>query len=212
MLRFAMGTKDISSNLSTQLDRENDIHKDMVFFENFKENRSALTNKTILLITWAYEYVNFIYFLKCDDDTFVFVKRTVAELMHRPTATRLYLGKIQKGRPKKKNSPWQDTGWNLGDTYLPYALGGAYIISSDLISLVAEDSEHLQWHPNEDTAVGSWLAPYKYERRDDEKICMFVDKDIKSKRCPENQIIHLFYGLTKTELKERFLNLTEELP
>jgi len=130
MLRFAMGTKDISSNLSTQLNRENDIHKDMIFFENFKENRSALTNKTILLITWAYEYVNFTYFLKCDDDTFVFVKRTVAELMRRPTTTRLYSGKIQKGRPKKKNSPWQDVGWNLGDTYLPYALGGAYIISS----------------------------------------------------------------------------------
>ena len=212
MLRFAMGTKDISSNLSTQLNRENDIHKDMIFFENFKENRSALTNKTILLITWAYEYVNFTYFLKCDDDTFVFVKRTVAELMRRPTTTRLYSGKIQKGRPKKKNSPWQDVGWNLGDTYLPYALGGAYIISSDLIGLVAEGSEHLQWHPNEDTAVGSWLAPYKYERRDDEKICMFVDKDIKSKKCPENQIIHLFYGLTKTKLKERFFNLTEELP
>jgi len=211
MLRFAMGTKEISSNLSTQLSRESDIHKDMIFFENFKENRSALTNKTLLLINWAYENVNFTYYLKCDDDTFVFVKRTVAELMDRPTTTRLYYGKIQKGRPKKKNSPWQDPGWNLGDTYLPYALGGAYIISSDLIGFVAKDSEYLQWHPNEDTAVGSWLAPFKYERRDDDKICMFLDTDTKSKRCPDNQIIHLFYGMTPTELKERFLNLALQL-
>ncbi|XP_065903353.1 beta-1,3-galactosyltransferase 6-like [Dysidea avara] len=211
MLRFAMGTEDINSNLSTLLTRENDIYKDMIFFENFKENKSALTNKTLLLITWAHENVNFTYFLKCDDDTFVFVKRTIAELLRRPTTTRLYYGKIQKGRPKKKNSPWQDPGWNLGDTYLPYALGGAYIISSDLIGLVAEGSEYLQWHPNEDTAVGSWLAPYKYERRDNEKICMFLDEDTKSKRCPEDQIIHLFYGLSKDDLKQRFLNLTEQL-
>ena len=203
MLRFAMGTEDISSNLSTQLARENDNYKDMIFFENFKENQSALTNKTLLLITWAHENVNFTYFLKCDYDTFVFVKRTIAELLRRPTTTRLYYGKIQKRRPKK----WVDLMWNLGDTYLPYALGGAYIISSDLIGLVARGSEYLQWNLNEDTAVGSWLSPYKYERRDNEKICMF-----NSKRCPKNQIIHSFYGLSNDNLKQQFLNCSTQLP
>jgi len=213
MLRFAMGTKEVTSNvtMATQLTKENGTHGDLIYFEHFRENRSALTNKTLLLITWAYENVNFTYFMKCDDDTFVFVNRTIAELKRRPTTTALYYGKIQKGKPRKKGGPWLDLSWNIGDSYLPYALGGAYIISSDLIGLIAEGSEYLQWHPNEDTAVGSWLAPYKYERRTDALICMFLETESKSKKCPINHIIHLFYGITRTELKQHFLNLTELL-
>ena len=72
-----------------------------------------------------------------------------------------YYGVIDsKGRPKKVNdsNSWSDYGWDIADTYLPYALGGGYILSSDLVNLIVEDSPYLRWHPNEDTAVGSWLA------------------------------------------------------
>ena len=206
MLRFAMGVKGIDINLTKQLTDENSAHNDLLFFENLKENRSALTNKTLMLMQWAHANVNFTYFLKCDDDTYVFIKRMVNELKKRPTTTRFYYGVIDtKGRPKKANETWPDLEWDISDTYLPYALGGGYILSSDLVSLIAEDSEYLRWHPNEDTAVGSWLAPYKYERRKDKLICIMFFNKKRSKKCPQYHIMHLFFGVKREELEKIFI-------
>ena len=57
--------------------------------------------------------------------------------------------------------------------------------------------DHLEWYPNEDTAVGSWLAVYKVERRDDKLICR-SSRTI-TKNCPKNSIMHLFYGIGKLD-------------
>ena len=56
----------------------------IVFLDNFTEGIWALTNKTIALMKWATENVNFTYLMKCDDDTFVYVKNAVIELKCRP--------------------------------------------------------------------------------------------------------------------------------
>ena len=210
MLRFAMGIKGVDANTTKLLADENSTHKDLIFFENLKENRSALTNKTLLLMKWAYANINFTYFLKCDDDTFVFVKRTLNELKKRPTTKRLYYGKILfHGVPNQKGD-WKDLQWKLADTYMPFAQGGGYILSSDLISLIVEDSPFLQWHPNEDTAVGSWLAPYKYERRTDKKICI-TSSDLRNvRRCAKYVIMHLFYGIPRGMLDKVFMEYSKQ--
>ena len=111
MLRFAMGIEGVDTNLTEQLVAENNTHHDLLFFDNLKENKSVLTNKTLMLMQWAYSNVNFTYFLKCDDDTYVFVQRMLNELRKRPTTKRLYYGVIDsKGRPKKVNdsNSWSD--------------------------------------------------------------------------------------------------------
>ena len=210
MLRFAIGVRGIDVNLTRQLADENSTHKDLIFFEDLKENKSVLTNKTLKLMQWAYQNVNFTYFLKCDDDTYVFINRMLAELRKRPTTKRLYYGIIdRKGKPKKEGDPWSDLEWDLADTYLPYALGGGYILSSDLVSLIVEDMEYLRWRPNEDTAVGSWLAPYDYERRHDKLICIMFFNKKKSKKCPGKPIMRLFFGVKREELDKMFFEYSK---
>ena len=196
MLRFAMGTAGLDDSMTSSLATENSTHGDLIYFDNLSESRTALTNKTLLLMQWAYSNVDFSYFLKCDDDTFVFVERMIRVLKNRKSSTRLYYGKFETKTRPKLSGPWIDTTWKLGSTYLPFAVGGGYILSSDLIKLIVENIDYLEWHPNEDTAVGSWLAPYKVERRDDKLICR-SSRTVKN--CPKNNIMHLFYGIDKLE-------------
>ena len=86
--------------------------------------------------------------MKCDDDTYVYVNNAISELKRRQSITRLYYGVMAVNTtpivdPKNK---WRDTTWNLSTVYLPYARGGGYIISGDLILLLAKQSERLKWH------------------------------------------------------------------
>ena len=207
MLRFAMGTAGLDDTNVTdqlQLATENRTHGDLIYFDNFAESRTALTNKTLLMMQWAYSNVNFSYFLKCDDDTFVFVERMITELQKRPSATGLYYGWIQTRSKPSPNGVWADKTWKLGSFYLPFALGGGYILSSDLIKLIVGNIDYLEWHPNEDTAVGSWLAPYKVEVRKDKLICRSFKSASTSNFCQSNSIMHLFYGLEQSKLDEIF--------
>jgi len=101
MLRFAMGTVGLDDSMTSSLATENSTHGDLIYFDNLTESRAALTNKTLLLMQWAYSNVDFSYFLKCDDDTFVFVERMIRVLKNRKSSTGLYYGKFEtKTRPK----------------------------------------------------------------------------------------------------------------
>ena len=59
--------------------------------------------------------------------------------------------------------------WFLCDHYLPYAMGGGYVISSDLIHRVAVNADGIQLYNNEDVSVGVWLSPFIAERRHDKR-------------------------------------------
>ena len=85
-----MGVNGLDDSQINKLHKENKTHGDIVFLDNFTEGIWALTNKTIALMKWATENVEFAYLMKCDDDTFVYVKNAVMELKRRPTTKRLY--------------------------------------------------------------------------------------------------------------------------
>ena len=195
MLRFFVGTKVIADMIGKQLIEERSTHNDVVFIDH-KETPRALTNKTIALMKWASENVNFTYMMKCDDDTYVYVDNVISELKKRPTNGSLYYGKmIYHGSVmRNRKFKWADPNWDLSDTYMPYALGGGYILSSDLVVMLAEQAEYLKWHPNEDTAVGSWLVPYEYERRSDDLVCVSDVNGTLKYQCVEKfPIFHIFY-------------------
>ena len=201
VLRFVVGTKGISRKLSEDLREENSTFGDVVFIDQ-KETSRALTNKTISLIKWAADNVEFTYMMKCDDDTYVYVDNVITELKKRPTNTSLYYGKMIHFAPVMRNRrmKWSDPHWDLGDTYMPYALGGGYILSSDLVVMLAEQSDYLKWHPNEDTAVGSWLVPYEYERRSDELVCVYdVNGTLKYSCVEKFPMFHIFYSYPQDE-------------
>jgi len=208
MLRFVMGTAGLNDiNVTNKLATENGNHGDLIYFDNLAESRTALTNKTLLLMQWAYSNVEFSYLLKCDDDTFVFVEKMINELRKRPLTTRLYYGLIRYNDPPKTSGVWADTTWKLGKTYMPFAVGGGYILSSDLIKLIVGNIDYLEWHPNEDTAVGAWLVPYKIELRTDKLLCMST-YSWKPADCQKDIIMHLFYGIQRNKLDEIFYNCT----
>ena len=206
MLRYAMGTNGLTHTQMSQLREENKTYGDLVFLETFTESELALTNKTIALMKWATENIDFTYLMKCDDDTFVYVHNALRELKRRSTTKRLYYGiMVYENMPNHNKPKWNDFEWDLAKTYTPFARGGCYILSHDLVSLMVRHSNHLKRHVLEDVAVGSWLAAYDYERRDDDLICF---NTLRQHPCRKGfHLAHLFYGKSDKQLRATFLLL-----
>ena len=89
MLRFIMGVNGLDQSEIRGLCEENSTHEDIVLLYDITEDVRALTNKTIALIKWATDNVEFTYMMKCDDDTYVYVDNVISELKKRLTNTRL---------------------------------------------------------------------------------------------------------------------------
>ena len=206
MLRYVMGTNGLTHTQLSQLREENKTHGDLVFLENFTESELALTNKTIALMKWATDNVDFTYLMKCDDDTFVYVHNVIRELKHRSTTKRLYYGiMVYENMPNHNEPKWNDYEWDLAKTYTPFARGGCYVLSHDLVFLMVRHSNHLKRHILEDVAVGSWLAVFDYERRDDDLICF---NTLRQHPCRKRfHLAHLFYGKSDKQLRATFLLL-----
>ncbi len=75
--------------------------------------------------------------------------------------------------------------WILCDRYLPYALGGGYVISHDLVTFVSKNSDILQLYSNEDVSLGVWLAPLILNRVHDIRF----DTEFESRGCSNNYFI-----------------------
>ena len=70
--------------------------------------------------------------------------------------------------------------------YLPYALGGGYVLSSDLVSFIASNSARLQLYGSEDVSVGVWLAPLaRLNRVHDERF----DTEFVSRGCLDSYLV-----------------------
>jgi len=195
LLRFLVGTKNLPAKVMKLLKREQSHHSDLAFVSDLEESYKALTNKTMAMMKWSHEHVDFSYLMKCDDDTFVYIDYLVRELRERPRATSLYYGRIEHNSPVLRDPKyvWYDPDWDLADTYLPYAVGGGYILSWDLVGMLARQTSHLKWHPNEDTAVGSWLAAYDYELRSDHLLCVTDVSGRPKSKCFYPPLFHIFY-------------------
>lgn len=121
-----------------------------------------------------YEFgVDFKYVLKCDDDSFVRIDNLLHEILQieliylknvRQDFTSPYLRanlqangiKVTKndlslywgyfnGNAKIKTSgKWKESSWINCDNYLPYALGGGYILSKNLITFLAQNADYFR--------------------------------------------------------------------
>ena len=47
---------------------------------------------------------------------------------------------------------------------MPYAFGGGYVLSWQLVDLIGRLSVVLQLYNNEDVTVGLWMAPFNVQR------------------------------------------------
>ena len=51
--------------------------------------------------------------------------------------------------------------------YVPYALGGGYVLGRELVSFIAENARMLELYNSEDAAMGAWLGGFKVTRKHD---------------------------------------------
>ncbi|OWF56163.1 beta-1,3-galactosyltransferase 6-like [Mizuhopecten yessoensis] len=197
ILRFIIGTGNISLDVEKELQRENLLHKDLVLLK-LNDSFVALTKKMLETFKWLDSNVDFKFVLKADEDTFVQVDKFKAELQLKPKE-QLYWGFFDGRATVKKMGKWPETDWKLCDRYLPYALGGGYVLSSDLVHYIASNSKMLKLFNNEDVSVGAWLGPLDIQRQHDPRF----DTEYVSRGCQNVYLVtHKHTNIEMREFKE----------
>ena len=171
LIKFVIGTFGLPSSTIKDLEDEQKVNNDLLLLTNLKDTYNNLTRKVLESFLWADQNVDFTYLLKTDHDTFVFVNELhkVAYQYHQEKMNRrLYWGHfVINGEVRRSDEKWAERNWFLSDHYLPYAYGGGYVISADLIHKIAIAADCLQLYNNEDVSVGLWLSPYLIQRKHD---------------------------------------------
>ena len=164
---FCIGTRGLSDSDSSSLHHESNQYLDMLLLPDLKESYYNLTRKLLHSLVWADNNIEFNYLMKCDDDTFVWLEPLVEELSKHGTSNSLYWGFFDGRATAKRKGKWVEQDWFLCDKYLPYALGGGYIMSADLVHRIAVNADGLQLYNAEDVSMGVWLSSFRAVRRHD---------------------------------------------
>ena len=181
---FALGTGNLGIGEKKNIAGEVDKYGDLVILDNFEESYSTLTQKLVKTLKWADDNLQTDYFMKVDEDTFVRLDQVLMELKSKPKQ-KLYWGFFDGRAHVKKIGKWAEKGFVLCDRYLPYALGGGYVLSSDLVSYVSKNSDMFQFLNSEDVSLGTWLAPLQIHRIHDPHF----NTEFKSRGCFNSYIV-----------------------
>lgn len=177
---FSIGTNGLSQSDRNILATENETFKDLLLFDNLKDTYRNLTQKLLLSFESINNIPSFKYLLKTDDDTYVKVDHLLEDLHAYDQAIQRYYGGSAQTQPElywgyfngrariKRRGSWKEMNFNLCERYLPYALGGAYVISKQLVNFIATNRRILSPFSSEDVSVGVWLASLRnvYRRHD----------------------------------------------
>ncbi|XP_077976204.1 uncharacterized protein LOC120341315 [Styela clava] len=201
---FVLGTAGLEQDQIEAIKEEQTQHNDLILLEGFVDAYEKLTEKLALMLMNVRDQINFKYVFKADDDTFARIDILYEELKKRhvkfPTE-KLYYGYFYgKGRVKKKG-PWKETDWKLCDTYIPYARGGGYIISSNIVDYVANNFHLFQRYVSEDVSLGAWLAPLAVQRVHDKRF----DTEYKTRGCSNAYIVSHKQSILDMKTKQKFL-------
>ena len=201
LVLFVIGTFELSPVQLEPVTHEQQQHHDLVLLPSLKESYYNLTLKVLQAFVWADKNLKFSYLLKCDDDSFVMLHQIADELSERTSTQSYYWGFFDGRATPKKGGKYIEKEWYLCDRYLPYALGGGYIISADLVHKVYLMSDSLRLYNNEDTSLGVWLSPFQAERRHDSRF----DTEFKSRGCRNNYLISHKQSLADMRTKHELL-------
>jgi galactosylxylosylprotein 3-beta-galactosyltransferase len=165
--RFVIGAHNLGLEELKRLLAESERFGDVIIMDDIPDSEADLTRRTLDSFSLVLQTLKFKYILKCDDDTFVDLPRIATELQRRQYHARFYWGFIMGHNKVHSYGRYKEVGWSLCDFYLPYAAGGGYVISRDLVELLHENRDSLKRYSCEDVSLGAWLAPYNIERRHD---------------------------------------------
>eukprot|EP01025_Chloroclados_australasicus_P029229 TRINITY_DN2913_c2_g1_i1.p1 TRINITY_DN2913_c2_g1~~TRINITY_DN2913_c2_g1_i1.p1 ORF type:complete len:502 (-),score=52.35 TRINITY_DN2913_c2_g1_i1:20-1480(-) len=157
---------------------ENKQYNDIIFVSSGGEDYHSILIKTVFAIQYAVEHMNVKFILKTDDDAFVYVPgimNTLQDLCVNPSCIneRLYVGNLKTNAivNVEAGHRWNDqvyVNYTHLDYYPPYMLGGGYVLSQDLASILVNlyKQKLLFFTPIEDSTVGVWLFPFNITRVD----------------------------------------------
>ena len=167
LIKFVIGIQGLSPTEIDSLNQEQNTNHDILLLPNLQESYTNLTRKVLYSFVHLVEHYSFSYLFKCDDDSFVLLDKFVKELTERDSQSSFYWGFFDGRAHVHNKGKWTEADWFLCDRYLPYALGGGYVLSRDLVQRIAAASDGLELYNSEDVSVGVWLSPYKAERKHD---------------------------------------------
>uniref|UniRef100_H0Z0U9 Hexosyltransferase n=1 Tax=Taeniopygia guttata TaxID=59729 RepID=H0Z0U9_TAEGU len=159
--RFVVGTAGLGAEELRSLQLEQRRHRDLLLLPELRDSYENLTAKVLATYVWLDAHLDFQFALKADDDTFVRLDVLLEELSAKESA------------------------WLLCDYYLPYALGGGYVISADLVRYLSLSRDYLNLWQSEDVSLGVWLAPIDVKRVHDPRF----DTEYKSRGCSNKYIV-----------------------
>lgn len=198
--RFVVGTATVTKEDLRLLEKEHKQYRDIMFLPDLKDSYGSLTDKLIHMFKWLDRNANFQYVLKADDDTFVRVDALMRELKTKPRK-KFYWGFFDGRAHVHRTGKWSEPDFLLCDRYLPYALGGGYIISSDMVHFVASNSPYLKKYLAEDVSLGSWLAATDVKREHDPRF----DTEFKSRGC--RNVYLVMHKQTMQDMRSKYQQL-----
>ena len=202
VVKFSIGTEGLSSQEVKTLTLEGTTYGDLLLLPHLHDSYNNLTRKVLESFVELDKRYNFTYLLKCDDDTFIVLDTILSELQQRRLNRNYYWGYHYKKAGVQSEGKWAEKKWFLCNTYLPYAAGGGYILSHDLVSRIVASSNDLFLYQNEDVSIGTWLSPYDIDRHHDER---FKTHPFFSK-CYDNQIVIAEKSVEEMFAMQRSLN------
>ncbi|KAL1116874.1 hypothetical protein AAG570_005343 [Ranatra chinensis] len=149
------------SRLEHNLKAEHEANGDLLRVQA-PESYRGLTRKLLDTLKRLHADYRFDYLLKVDDDSFVQLDGLIEEL--RGLEGPLYWGYFQGRGTVFQEGRWKETNWFLCDRYLPYAYGGGYVLSHNLVQFIVQNADMLSEYNSEDVSVATWLAPLKLNR------------------------------------------------
>eukprot|EP00043_Microstomoeca_roanoka_P016994 m.176125 g.176125 ORF g.176125 m.176125 type:complete len:324 (+) comp16555_c1_seq2:188-1159(+) len=188
IVQFFVGSGTISDEQMRILRAESNKNKDLAFLPQVTEAYSSLSEKLLHSIQWIYNmYPKSQFVAKVDDDSFVRVDLLLKELSTLDLSDKqgLYWGYFDGRAPVQRHGKWEEHDWFLSEHYLPYALGGGYVISSSIVEFIGKNAELFQAYRSEDVSMGVWTAPLNILRKHDSRF----DTEWKSRGCHNDYLI-----------------------
>ncbi|EGD81785.1 hypothetical protein PTSG_02498 [Salpingoeca rosetta] len=172
MVRFFIGSGQVTDEDLRALRAESNKNKDIAFLPQVVESYTSLSDKLIETLKWIDDlYPDIEFVTKTDDDSFVRVDRILEELrtLDYSDTKGLYWGYFDGRAPVQRHGKWEEHDWFLCDRYLPYALGGGYVISSTVVDFIVNNHHLLTKYKSEDVSMGVWTSSLNIVRQHDQR-------------------------------------------
>ncbi|CAG5120130.1 unnamed protein product [Candidula unifasciata] len=153
-----------SAEMLAQILKEKELYGD-ILLGSYVDSYVNLTLKVVHGLDWSATHCPSSYVVKTDDDCFVNVRLLYEFLLRYNVKTSaLYAGSVIQDNAKLKVIRGRDKKWAVGfqeypeEYYPPYASGFGYIMSADVVKLLASESRFIVPFPNEDAYVGVLIS------------------------------------------------------